>query len=568
MRNVNTVLFIVIAVVSTAFICVAAFCGFSRKDNSLNRIEIIGTYDEVAPNKIIVEGRISKDIPARNKIMFYLNQIEINSWINGEQVYQSGRNGNARWDYFVTDGVSTEDDIRIEFKSLYGSLSMKEVENSLDKTYYGNRYDLLKEMFRENIVRIVLCLHIFLLGLIIIIVTIIYKILKEPVLKENIPCSLMLIVGGLCLLSNQEYMTLLIDNYVLSNNVSKSFQMAFCAFLNMYLSTYIKTEKYKRITQFVMIGWIIVYIASFVTVPVGVFSNKFLIGICAPIAVLFTGIITVLILLEHMKNKMGVVKYIVVSTIILCITTVIEIVYFAITKRFLTYLFLASVATFAVAQFTVVIKSINRSVQDGRRATMLEAELTNNQVELMMSKIKPHFVFNALAVIYDLCDREPQTAKKGLEFFTKYLRSNMNAIGVNECIPFDKELMHAKSYLYIEGLRKGDKLSVEYDLKTTDFNIPPLALETIVENAVRHGIALKREGGTVRISTYENENEYVVVVEDDGVGFDVNEKQSDDSRSHIGIENTISRMKRMCNGDVNIYSEIGKGTKVELIIPK
>ena len=57
-------------------------------------------------------------------------------------------------------------------------------------------------------------------------------------------------------------------------------------------------------------------------------------------------------------------------------------------------------------------------------------------------------------------------------------------------------------------------------------------------------------------------------MEDDGVGFDVNEKPSDDSRPHIGIENTISRMKRMCNGDVNIYSEIGKGTKVELIIPK
>lgn len=78
---------------------------------------------------------------------------------------------------------------------------------------------------------------------------------------------------------------------------------------------------------------------------------------------------------------------------------------------------------------------------------------------------------------------------------------------------------------------------------------------------------MKEDGGTVKISTRETETDYEVIIEDDGVGFDVNKKK-DDGRSHIGMENTKKRLKDMCDADVIVTSEPDKGTTAKVIIPK
>ena len=94
-----------------------------------------------------------------------------------------------------------------------------------------------------------------------------------------------------------------------------------------------------------------------------------------------------------------------------------------------------------------------------------------------------------------------------------------------------------------------------------------MSIQPLVENAVKHGVGMAEDGGTVKISTCETETAYEVIVEDDGVGFDVNEKK-DDGRSHVGMENTKKRLHDMCGGEVVITSEIGKGTKARVILPK
>jgi sensor histidine kinase YesM len=121
--------------------------------------------------------------------------------------------------------------------------------------------------------------------------------------------------------------------------------------------------------------------------------------------------------------------------------------------------------------------------------------------------------------------------------------------------------------LYIEKLRFDDLLNIEYDIQATDFVLPLLSVQPLVENAVKHGVGMKEDGGTVRISSRETETAYEVVIEDDGVGFDVNE-QKDDGRSHVGMENTKRRLKEMCGAEIVIESEVGKGTTARVIIPK
>jgi len=95
-----------------------------------------------------------------------------------------------------------------------------------------------------------------------------------------------------------------------------------------------------------------------------------------------------------------------------------------------------------------------------------------------------------------------------------------------------------------------------------------LSIQPLVENAVKHGVGMKDDGGTVKISTRETDDAYEVIIEDDGVGFDTTAEREDDGRSHVGMENTKKRLKDMCYADVVITSTVGEGTTAKVIIPK
>ena len=197
-----------------------------------------------------------------------------------------------------------------------------------------------------------------------------------------------------------------------------------------------------------------------------------------------------------------------------------------------------------------------------------EKKLYEAQVSIMVSQIQPHFMYNALGSIAMMCRIDPDTAQKAIITFSKYLRGNMDALRRSEPVPFEQELEHLKKYLYIEKLRFGDMLNIEYDIQATGFVLPQLSIQPLVENAVKHGVGMAENGGTVTISSMETDAAFEVIITDDGVGFDTSAKQKDDGRSHIGMENTRRRIKEMCGGEVKIVSEIGKGTMATVILPK
>lgn len=202
-----------------------------------------------------------------------------------------------------------------------------------------------------------------------------------------------------------------------------------------------------------------------------------------------------------------------------------------------------------------------------QRLIAAEKELYESKVKLMVSQIQPHFLYNALSSIAMLCKLDPDTASTATITFAQYLRGNMDSLKQTAPIPFEQELEHLKKYLYIEKLRFGKKLNIEYDIQTTDFELPQLTIQPLAENAVKHGLSKKKGGGTLTIATRETENAFEVIVSDDGTGFDVNEKKND-GRSHVGMENIKSRLKEMCDADVIIESVIGEGTVAKIIIPK
>ena len=190
------------------------------------------------------------------------------------------------------------------------------------------------------------------------------------------------------------------------------------------------------------------------------------------------------------------------------------------------------------------------------------------RIDLMLSQIQPHFLFNSLYVIQEICHTDPETASRAIEGFSRYLRHNMDSIAVNRSIPFSEELEHTKLYVWLQQLRFGEVLDVQYNLAVTDFRMPSLALQPIVENAIRYGVRQNERGaGTVEISTAETDDYYVIVVADNGPGFDM-EKLPDDGASHIGLNNVRERLRHISNGNLLIESAYGKGTKVTIQLPK
>ncbi|MEG0272320.1 MAG: histidine kinase [Hydrogenoanaerobacterium sp.] len=212
---------------------------------------------------------------------------------------------------------------------------------------------------------------------------------------------------------------------------------------------------------------------------------------------------------------------------------------------------------------------IHAVMQREQRVRFLEQEsqLTQSRMAILLSQIQPHFLYNALTAICGLCDENPKEAKRVTAEFADYLRHNLDSLTQSKPVPFEDELEHTKVYLGIEQKRFEERLRIVYDIKRADFCVPSLTIQPLVENAVKHGIVKRKNGGTVTISTRERESCYEIIIADDGVGFDINEPQTDPD-THIGIQNVRDRLWSMCGGTLDIKSEVGKGTAATIKMPK
>ena len=194
-----------------------------------------------------------------------------------------------------------------------------------------------------------------------------------------------------------------------------------------------------------------------------------------------------------------------------------------------------------------------------------EELIAQQRVRIMVSQIQPHFLYNTIATIKALCKSDPDKAAQVAEDFGMYLRQNLDSLNNTELIPVKKELEHTRVYADIEMVRF-ENVRVEYDIKDTDFSLPALSIQPMVENAIRHGVRI-REEGIVRVGTRLSDGCHEIVVSDNGIGFDASDMNRD-NKNHIGIANVRERIEKMCAGDVTIKSEIDKGTTVTIRIPE
>ena len=274
------------------------------------------------------------------------------------------------------------------------------------------------------------------------------------------------------------------------------------------------------------------------------------------------------------KEKSKRIPWTVIGVIFIAIVAVITVIVSGLDAWQSAVISICAILLIVCVSIAIIHREMKKSLQAALEAQRIEAEkqameikLQESQISIMLSQIQPHFLYNTLNSIYQLCETNPMRARSLVNSFSEYLRNNLSTLEEPGLIPFETELSHINTYLDIEKVRFEDTLEIEYDIKCVNFSLPVLTIQPIVENAVKHGTSKKRGGGIVKISTVEDKECYIVTVSDTGCGFDIT-KPKNDGKSHVGIENVKQRLANMCNGVLTIESEIGVGTIATIKIPK
>lgn len=394
-------------------------------------------------------------------------------------------------------------------------------------------------------------------------------LLDKSSFKNYLFGGLLILSAGLFFLFTSKAIYLWFDFLIVNTMLKGLSAMAYLLFAFVLVKDLFigKTEKAANIVT-LLYG---VFTSSLIAVSLfsGIYFYN-LLGVWTVGAVVFLAVFMVMLLLS-LKGASRKVKIKLLFAIIGILVVWLDIlaVYFGLWRTgFASKIyFLIGFIISAVVFLSIVPKNIKVAEKAERlekEKITLDAELARSRISTLMSQIHPHFIYNTLGSIEQLCELDPPKAAKLVNDFSKYLRGNFGEIDNTRLIRVSKELEHTEYYIGIEKVRFPD---IEFitEMSCCDFSVPALTIQPIVENAVKHGILKREAGGTVRVRIYETDSSYFITIKDNGVGFDVSELNND---NHIGLRNIRSRLEAMCGGILHIESILGVGTKITVEIPK
>lgn len=194
----------------------------------------------------------------------------------------------------------------------------------------------------------------------------------------------------------------------------------------------------------------------------------------------------------------------------------------------------------------------------------LESTVKELELKTIKSQLNPHFIFNALNSIRALVDENPQRARTAITELSNILRSSMQ-VEKAETVSLENELSIVKDYLALETIRFEERLKVEYDIdpETLELPIPPMMLQTLVENAIKHGISRIITGGTVFIGSHVKDMQHEITIENTG------QLSASGPGFGFGIQSTRQRLSMLfgSRASFNIYNKDGKMVEVKVVMP-
>jgi len=215
------------------------------------------------------------------------------------------------------------------------------------------------------------------------------------------------------------------------------------------------------------------------------------------------------------------------------------------------------------------LKSRIRALTDLKQSV---GERLRMEAAYLQAQIHPHFLFNALNSIIALSDVDTERMRNLGNAFTSYLRISFDFLNSGKLVSLSHELELVRAYLYVEKERFEDRLNIEWELDA-DVKplLPPLTIQPLVENAVRHGVRSRSAGGTVRIRIARKENAALIEISDNGRGMDPETVRHLLDRTNkgggIGLYNTNRRLKQLYGRGLTVHSRPNEGTTVSFVVP-
>lgn len=566
------------------------FCGEYRIDGGewqpiSNGIHISSTKGNVELKGVFKHYYDGEDLGAvegGTVISLYLDHVKAtvkdssgNVWVSDNENTLIGKGSCAEtWTQYVFEGEAGDEvTIIIYNPHFYGN------ERAVDSFLEGmGIYDAGNGGAFSDVDPITICTVILLAIFLIILIgaAIFASVLRQKNSREVWLLLLLVIFGGIYFIFSRDKISIWNPSYTLNTIVLGSSMMLYMLTSHAIVASLLSGTARRIATgAAVLLGVGTIGAILSPLVPSFRFYNSYPYWIALAICTSVALTVCILISLFGRKNADGATKkYVFIPALMLLIAFITD----ATATAFGAWqgglisiiVLLAIVITSAVTIGRVVPKSIKavidaKNIEAERQA--MEMKLQESHISIMLSQIQPHFLYNTLNSIYQLCESNPMLARSMVNSFSEYLRNNLSTLEETGLISFETELSHIKTYLEIEKVRFEDTLEIEYDIQCVDFSLPVLTVQPIVENAVKHGTSKKRGGGKVLISTLADKENYIIKVSDTGCGFDPS-KPKNDGKRHVGIENVRQRLSNMCGGSLTIESEVGVGTLATIKIPK
>ena len=520
---------------------------------------------------LILRGQFAEELLEGAEMNFYLNHIGVAIYLNGEMIYESSYENypemcGSAWATWVVPALTSDDVIEIRLHNPHSYGNGNAYNEFLDSILMSRSVALKAYYDRQSMPYRIFCVFILVVSIAFIGTAIGYAFLHLPNSTLLTKLGIMSLLMGLYMYFDAKDIALRSYQLVLNTYVRQisiilgSFM--FVAAIKELLDG--KRKKIATITVYVLALADFVFLALSLSGVMQIYDTGIYWAIIQGIISLLLIVICILEIKKAEKSK----KIMLFSAVALLAVLIAELINARLSWWQSGICIKLVFGVLFVLHLVRAVKLMAVNYQASIRARKLEQELKENQITLAMSQIKPHFVYNALNSIYHLCDKDVGMAQQAISDFSDYLRSSLSAVERTTQVSFEEELKHVKTYLSLEQLRFGNDLKVEYHIDTTQFMIPAMSVQPLVENAVKHGICQKEEGGgTLNLTVRESQEYYDITVTDDGVGF-IPENEYKDQGTHVGIKNVRQRLELMCDGTLEITSEPGKGTTARIRIPK
>jgi len=517
-------------------------------------------------------GHFDQELKESQSLLFRIPNIRVKIYKDDKQIYSFGEPGTYpgfsrspgnTWDIFRSPGIKTSDQIRIELENIYPNNVKTVYHLFIDQILSGDSGTLFHAIFPKVGLSVFLGGGVFILGCLLLIILFFLWLMKTPFSRKPLYFSFFAMISGLWFFFDFKMISLIIPYNVFNNIISMICFSTVMPLFGMYILEFLngKTRIPIIASIYVQIGFTVYYL---ICQGRGIYDGYDLLNPLLIIMGISIVIIYGCLVYETIHNKNSETKF------LLLVSSVLLLCGFDMENYFTTFtptytMTKIAYGLFMVIQFFYMLRCLQININEIKNARKLEVELAQNRIAIAISQIQPHFLYNSLTAIKQLCVIDPDRAEQAVGDFAGFLRENLDSLSSSSLISFQKELNHIRNYLALEQLRFGNRLKVHYDIQVSNFDLPSLSIQPMVENAVRYGVTKKSEGGTITISTKETEAGILIAIADDGAGFDMYHKK-EDGRSHIGIDNVKNRLKAQCNGELTIESQLGRGTVVTILI--